>query len=138
MFDPVTFARTIHGHLGLLSAIALLHPAITLTGGAPLRRSTRTSVILATTLTSATVLGGWLLYPGWRDGTKRRLLQEDFAIAQLFETKEHLAWYALVLCWGGGALALGTSARTSARACFVLAAGLALLVGILGSVVGAS
>jgi hypothetical protein len=138
VFDPVTFARTLHGHCGLLAAIALFHPALTLHGDAPLRRSTRIGVVLATTLLSLTVVGGWLLYPGYREGDKRRLLTDAPVVARLFETKEHLAWYALVLAWAGLLLVLAGTGRPAARTCFGIAAGLAFLVGMLGSAVGAS
>ncbi len=147
MIDPVALARTLHGHLGLLAAIALLHPAITLGPGRALRPGTRWSVGLATALVTATVLGGWWLYPGYRAADKPRLLQEAFGVAMLFETKEHLAFYALVLAWGGCALVFGTgsparpmspASRRTARLCFGASAGLAVTVGVLGSIVGSA
>jgi hypothetical protein len=138
--DLVALARILHGHCGLLASIALFHPAWTLSGAAPLRRSTRISVVLATALISVTEVWGWCLYPGYRDGTKRRLLIRAFEMAQLFETKEHLAWFALALAWTGAVVALRgpVGLRRTARLCFALAAGLALTVGLLGSVVAAS
>lgn len=146
MIDLVAFARTLHGHLGLLAAIALVHPAITLrpprSAAAGLRPGTRWSVALATALVTMTTLGGWVLYPGYRAVDKPRLLQGAFEVAMLFETKEHLAFYALVLAWGGCALVFGPAravgARRIARLCFGAAAGLAVTVGILGSMVASS
>lgn len=143
LIDLVAFARTLHGHLGLLAAIALLHPAITLTPartpGGKLRPGTRWSVALAATLVTGTFAAGWVLYPGYRQVDKPRLLQGAFPIAQLFESKEHLAFYAVVLAWGGCALVFAApSARAAARVCFGAAAVLTLLVGVLGSVVASA
>ncbi|MES2644864.1 MAG: hypothetical protein V4850_35585 [Myxococcota bacterium] len=143
MIDLVTLARTLHGHLGLLAAIALVHPAITLrpprSAAASLRPGTRWSVALATALVTITTLGGWWLYPGYRVVDKPRLLQGAFEVAMLFETKEHLAFYALVLAWGGCALVFGPpGGRRVARLCFGASAALAVTVGILGSMVASS
>ena len=141
MIDPVTLARTLHGHLGLLAAIALLHPAITLRGAARLRPGTRFSVAGATALVTLATALGWWLYPGYRSADKPRLLQSAFPVAQLFETKEHLAFYALALAWAGCGLALATEgarARRVARWSFGAAGALALLVGALGTVVGSA
>lgn len=138
MIDPVQLARTLHGHLGLLAAVALLHPALLLPDAAPLRRGTRWSTALATALLTATVAAGFGLYPGYRAHDKPLLLIEAFPVAQLFETKEHLAFYALALGWSGCALAFhghDARARRLARRCFGLAAALAFTVGLLGSVV---
>lgn len=143
LIDLVAFARTLHGHLGLLAAVALLHPAITLapprTPGGKLRPGTRWSVALATALVTGTFAAGWALYPGYRQVDKPRLLQGAFPIARLFESKEHLAFYAVVLAWGGCALVFAVpGARGAARACFGGAAALTLLVGILGSIVASA
>lgn len=141
VIDPVTLARTWHGHLGLLAAIALLHPAITLRGAARLRPGTRWSVAGATALVTAATGLGWWLYPGYREADKPRLLQEAFPVALLFETKEHLAFYALALAWGGCGLALATEgarARRAARFCFGAASALAITTGVLGAIVGSA
>ncbi|MDP2305130.1 MAG: hypothetical protein Q8P18_03805 [Pseudomonadota bacterium] len=148
MIDLVTLARTLHGHLGLLAAIALLHPAITLRPArmaqAGLRPGTRWSVALATALVTATVSAGWGLYPGYRAVDKPRLLRGAFEVALLFETKEHLAFYAMVLAWGGCALVFGPApasspaARRIARLFFGASAALAVTVGVLGSVVASA
>jgi len=140
MIDPVALLRTLHGHAGLLAAVALLHPALTLKGPAR-SKGTRWSLGLSTGLATATVIGGWLLYPGYRDGVKPRLLHEAFPLAMAFETKEHLATFALVLAWTGCGLALGTGDRDAhrpARICYGAASALAFTVGILGSVVASA
>lgn len=141
MIDLVALARTLHGHCGLLAAVALLHPAITLRGTARLRPGTRWSVVLATALVTLTAAGGWLLYPGYRAGHKQELLRDAFPIAQLFESKEHLAYYAVVLAWTGCVLVWAApegGARRLARFAFGASAGLTLVVGVLGSVVASA
>lgn len=140
MFDANLLARTLHGHLGLLAAAALLHPAIALRP-AGLRPGTRWSVVLATTTLTATYAAGWVLYPGYRSDHRRILLHEAFPLAMAFETKEHLAFHALCLAWTGCALVLLTNearSRHIARLAFGAAAVLTVGVGALGSVVGAS
>ncbi|MFZ5475482.1 MAG: hypothetical protein ACOZNI_01800 [Myxococcota bacterium] len=136
MIDPVELCRTLHGHVGLLAAVALAHPALTLRDTPGLRRGTRWSVALATALVTVTVVAGWALYGGYRRHDKPAILQEAPAVAALFETKEHLAWYALALSWAGLGLVFWARRPRPARLCFAMAAALALAVGILGSVVG--
>lgn len=138
MFDPVLFARGIHGHVGLLAAVACVHPAVTLRGTARLRRGTRWAAALATALVTITVVGGWLLYPGYRTGHKRELLHGAMWLARLFETKEHLGFYALVLALAGGVLATVPEGRPSARVCYGAAGALAVVTGVLGSLVAAA
>ncbi len=141
MIDLVNLARTFHGHLGLLAAVALLHPAITLRGAARLRPGTRWSVAGATALVTVTGAMGWWLYPGYRAQDKPRLLQEAFPVALAFETKEHLAFYAVVLAWAACGLALGTEGagpRRAARVAYGVAAALTVAVGVLGSIVGSA
>ncbi len=145
MIDLVALLRTFHGHLGLLAAVALAHPAVTLRGAARLRPGTRWSVGFATVLVTLTTGLGWWLYPGYRSVDKPRLLREAFPVAMLFETKEHLAWYALALAWAGCALALRSGgatpdarARRLARIAFGMSAALTLAVGVLGSIVASA
>lgn len=141
MIDPVSLARTFHGHLGLLAAVALAHPAWTLRGAARLRPGTRWSVAGATALLTLTFAAGWWLYPGYRGADKPRLVREALPVALLFETKEHLAFYAVALAWAGCGLALATTGagpRRAARFAFGAAAVLTLVVGVLGSVVGSA
>lgn len=139
MLDPTLFARGLHGHVGLLAAVALAHPAWTLRDDGAMRKGTRWSVALATALTTIAVVAGWLLYPAYRDQDKPRLLHYDRALAMLFETKEHLAFYALALAWAGAALALfvrDPRAPRAARRCFGLAAALVVAAGVMGTAVG--
>ena len=137
MVDLVTLARTLHGHVGLLAAIALLHPALTLRPG-PLRPGTKWSVVLAAALTTGSVGAGFALYGRYRLLDKPLLLEHATRAAGLFETKEHLAFYTWVLAGAGCALVFAASdpaSRRLARFAFGAAAALALTVGAIGSFV---
>jgi hypothetical protein len=135
VIDPVELARTLHGHAGLLAAVALLHPALTLRDDAAMRRGTRWSVALATGLLTVTTLAGWALYAGYRRLDKPVLLRDAPGLALAFETKEHLAYYALALAWAGLGLVWWARRGRVARLCFAMSSALTLTVGILGSVV---
>jgi hypothetical protein len=123
------FATSVHGHLGALAAVALLHPAVLLWRGRPATRGVRWTIGLATALVTAAYAMGIGLYGDYRSLVKRPLFREDAVTGFLFETKEHLAFVAVVLaigavlpsllegpeqadlrrlaarCWGGAALA---------------------------------
>jgi hypothetical protein len=139
VFELVALLRALHGHVGVLAAAALLHPVFTLRTG-PLRRGTRYGVVAASLLAVATFSAGWALYPGYREGTRRELLAHASGLARAFETKEHLAFYVVVLALAGLGLALwapdGPGLR-AARWCYGLASALAFVVAALGSTVGA-
>jgi hypothetical protein len=132
VLDLVALARTTHGHLGLLAAVALLHPALTLRPG-PLRRGTRWSAGLATGLLTAVLAGGAALYPAWRHEERPRLWQHAPWLGRLFETKEHFAFYALVLSWCGLLLLFRGGDAAGARRAYIGAAALAWVVGTIGT-----
>jgi hypothetical protein len=132
----------IHGHLGWLAAIALIHPAVLLRNP---RRRARLSAVLATATTTLTVALGAFIY-----GDYSRLLRREIYLASmrhgfLFERKEHLAFAAVGLAWAGCALHLGArgddpGANARARAAhlaYVGAALLTILVASMGIVVAA-
>jgi len=139
--DPLRVAEHVHGHLGWLAALALVHPAILLRNP---RRRAHLSVALSTGL--ATLAGGLGvgLYGPYRDRLKQRLFQEARWVGLLFERKEHLAFGAVVLAWAG-ALAYAAAYRTRddlrqplrafAFRAYVLSAVLALLAAALGTAV---
>ncbi len=128
----------IHGHVGWLAVVALVHPAILLRN--PNRRAPW-SVGLATAITTLVCVAGVLIYGAYRDTLKQRIFQSAPAIGLLFERKEHLAFGALLFAWVG-ALAYVVS-RTKpndtlkklAHRSFVIAAALALVVAALGTTV---
>ncbi len=129
----------IHGHLGLLSVAALLHPAVLLRNP---RRRARLSASLAAAFPLATALLGASLYPEYRSRIKQHLFIDAPRIGWLFERKEHLAVGAVALAIAGclahlslPALADDGTRRTVAalaHRAFVAAFVLALLVAIFG------
>ncbi|MGH7294493.1 MAG: hypothetical protein ACRELB_06160 [Polyangiaceae bacterium] len=132
----------IHGHLGWLTVVALLHPAILLRNP---RRRARLSVVLATSLAVATALLGATVYPEYRARLKQHIFIEAPRIGWLFERKEHLAVGAVSLAVAGCLAHLSaplfddegtraTVARLAHRA-FVAAFVLGVLVGLLGMAV---
>ncbi|MBX7195403.1 MAG: hypothetical protein K1X94_25330 [Sandaracinaceae bacterium] len=129
--------ESVHGHLGALAAVALLHPAILLWRGRPAGRGARWSIGLTALLTAVAFGGGILIYADYRRVVKRALFREDMTAGFLFETKEHLALVALCLCLGAVLPALakgpeGEGQRRLAARMFAGAAALAWLLGALG------
>jgi hypothetical protein len=131
----------LHGHLGWLAAIALVHPALLLRNKA---RRAHLSVGLAAG--GATLVGalGVSLYPAYRDRLRQPLFAEAPGIGYLFERKEHLAFGAILLAWAGAISyagsfrsegALRESLRRASHASFVLAALLAIAVAAIGTIV---
>ena len=128
----------VHGHLGWLSVVALLHPAILLRQR---RRRARLSVSLSTGLVVVTALLGAYVYPSYRDRIKQHLFIEAPKLGWMFERKEHMAVgavaFALIGCVSHLALPLagGEPAESLARLAhwaFVLAFTFALAAAVLG------
>lgn len=94
------FATSVHGHVGALAAIALLHPAILLWNGRPATRGVRWTIGLSTGLLGLAYSMGIWLYGDYRAQVKRPLFRIDAAAGYLFETKEHLAFVAVALAIG--------------------------------------
>jgi hypothetical protein len=142
--DPLRIAERIHGHLGWLAAIALLHPAILLRNP---KRKAHLSVGLAVGGISAVFAIGCLIYGAYRDRLRQALFQQARPVGYLFERKEHLAFGALLLAWAG-ALAYFAAGRTegptrdslrkAAHWAFVVACTLAIVTASLGIVVAAT
>jgi heme A synthase len=139
MSDAVLrLVESIHGHLGVLAAVALLHPAVLLWRGRPATRGVRLSIALTTLLVSAAYFFGIAIYGDYRALVKRALFRDDVGAGLLFETKEHLAFVALVLAWGAvwPSLAKGPEGEGQRRMAARLWAGAALacwLVGAMGT-----
>ena len=137
------FLEHVHGHVGLLAALALAHPAVLLRRP---RRNVFTVAFAATALVTTTAAVGALLYPHYRTSIKPALFAATPLVGQLFERKEHLGVAALVLAWTGlGALALARRRDEAAidlgRLAFVAYTGaalMALVVAGAGLVVGAN
>jgi heme A synthase len=130
--------ESVHGHLGVLAAVALLHPTILLWRGRPATRGVRWSIGLTTFLVAAAYAAGIAIYGDYRQLVKRPLFRDDVAAGLLFETKEHLAFVALVLTLGAvwPSLAKGPEGEPQRRMAARLWAGAALacwLVGAMGT-----
>jgi hypothetical protein len=137
------FLRTlehVHGHLGWLSAAALIHPALLLRRP---RRRALTAATVATVLVTVTAIAGAAVYPAYRLQIKPALFATAPLVGLVFERKEHLGVAALVLAWSGLILhALNSrsalSDRHLHRAAFLAyawAAAFALTAAVLGVVV---
>ena len=137
-YDPIRVLEHVHGHLGWLSAAALLHPAILLRNS---KRRAHLSVALAVGFVTVTGAIGAFLYAPYRDRVKQQLFIHAPSVGYLFERKEHLAFGAIFLAWAGGvAYAAAIRAeeplriplRRFAFLAFVFACGLTLCTAVLG------
>ena len=94
-----------HGALGILAAVALLHPAILLRRGRPLSRGVRWALGGAAALVFSAYAIGIAIYEDYRGLVKRDLFVRSEVVGYLFETKEHLAFAALTIALGAAVLA---------------------------------
>jgi hypothetical protein len=140
--DLARTAEHLHGHLGWLAAIALVHPAVLLRGR---ERRAHLSVTLAATL--ATIAGGLgaSLYPAYRERLRQPLFVQSPSVGYLFERKEHLALGAILLAWVGAlsyAAAFGETdieardaLRKAAHWAFIASALFGVATALLGTIV---
>jgi hypothetical protein len=131
--------QKIHGHVALLGLALLLHPVASLRGGRPISTGVRVTGISAALVLLLCNALGWLIYPQYRMLVRPRLYRVDPLLYELFEIKEHLAWFALVTAIGGGFLLLLRMAkeelellRRPVRLLFALASLLVVAVAVLG------
>ena len=141
--NSIRIQEHLHGHLGWLAAIALLHPAIVLRD---LRRRANWAVGLSVATVTVAAAMGALMYEVYRDTLRQPIFAAAPAVGYLFERKEHLAFGAVMLSWlGGVAYAAAPRAdagvrqalRKAAHRAFVGAAALALVTAALGTIVAA-
>jgi len=134
-------AEHLHGHLGWLAALALVHPAVLLRRA---ERRAHLAVALATGVATLAAVVGVSLYPAYRELLKPSIFADAPALGFAFERKEHLAFGAVAFAWAGalayaGALDPGVRARLPLRrashACFVAAALFAVATATLGTCV---
>jgi hypothetical protein len=141
LIDPVRIQEHVHGHIGWLAAIALIHPAIVL-------RRTKRRAHLAVGLAAGivTLAGGMgaYIYGDYRDKLRQSIFQHARIIGYLFERKEHLAFGAVLLAWAGTLAYVGATRvdgdtrerlRKVAHWSFVAAATMAVVTAALGTVI---
>jgi hypothetical protein len=136
----IRLLESFHGHLGVLGAAALLHPAILLRHGKPLNRRNRWSVALTAVVATLAFGSGLFIYPHYTSGVKQDLFYDSARAGLLFETKEHLAFVVICLTLGGAVAAWiappgATALRRAAALLFSLAFGLCLVTAGLGTYV---
>jgi len=105
----------LHGHIAWLGLALLLHPVITLRTRERLGRWTCLTADLGAALILAPALLGAILYPAYRAGPKRDLLEHAPGVAAAFEVKEHLASFGLVLAIGGAVVLHAAGQTRSGR-----------------------
>lgn len=140
MIDPTELMRSIHGHVGVLAAVSLIHPAVFLRANRPLSRGQRWSVGGAAALFGTALGMGLWLYPHFRVTERPAILAENFALQMWFERKEHLVYVAAGLVLAGTTMALGArDGRHNGRArlCFGVSALIVTFAAVVGSAVGA-
>jgi hypothetical protein len=137
----VSFLRlleSIHGHLGVLAAIGLLHPAILLRRGKPLTRGHGIAILLTSLAVVGVFATGLLLYPEYIRTVRTGLFLRSATAGFLFETKEHLAYAVIAMTAGATGCAVlapraDTARRRLAALLYAIAAVLCLIVVALGS-----
>jgi hypothetical protein len=142
LIDPVRIQEHVHGHLGWLAAIALIHPAIVL------RRTKRKAHLAVGLSVGMVTLAGGLgayMYGDYRDKLRQSIFQHARIIGYLFERKEHLAFGAMLLAYAGAIayvvamrLEMGDTRdrlRRAAHWAFVAAAVMAVVTAALGTVI---
>jgi hypothetical protein len=141
--DPSRVQEHVHGHVGWLAALALLHPAILLRRT---KRQAHLSVILATSIATLAGTLGVVLYPAYREKLRQHIFQQARTMGYLFERKEHLAFGAVFLAWAGALAYFGAMRlegqpkehlRRAAHWAFVAAAALCVVTAVLGTLVAA-
>lgn len=101
----------VHGHIGFVTVIALLHPVVLLW-----RRPTRRAILaasLATALATVTAILGIAVYPAYRSELKQQIFIHAPTVGWAFETKEHLAAGVMGFAWVGLAAHLASARSTS-------------------------
>lgn len=131
----------VHGHLAMLGLAVLLHPVITLARRKGLSVWTLRTAWIAAAMIAAPFALGWFLYPHYRMHVKVDLWQRGDAALLRFETKEHLAAFAVALAVSGAGVlqAAGRTpeGRRAAWALLLAAWCCGMATGLLGVWVGA-
>jgi hypothetical protein len=141
--DPLRVWERVHGHLGWLAALALLHPAILLRR---YKRKAHLAVGLAVGIVTAVFGIGAAIYPAYREKLRQHIFIEGRPVGYLFERKEHLAFGAVMLAWAGAFSYVAAtrmegpareSLRRAAHWAFVAAAVLTIITASFGVAIAA-
>lgn len=108
------FLEKIHGHVGVLGIALALHPWFALRKATRPNLPARISAYTASGFILATNVLGWVVYPAYREDVKRRLYAESDMLGNLFEFKEHLAWFCLCLAVIGASLMVRATTKEAA------------------------
>jgi Ser-tRNA(Ala) deacylase AlaX len=81
--------ESVHGHIGVLAAVALLHPAILMRKGKALSKRTALSVWLTAMVVLSAFATGLIIYPTYRQSVRAGVFAKSVTAGFLFETKEH-------------------------------------------------
>jgi hypothetical protein len=120
----------VHGHLALLGLAVLVHPLLSLGHRQGLRRGTFLTVVAGLGLLVPAFALGLGLYPTWRTQVKPLLVDRAPWVAQAFELKEHLAWFALILAVSGLGVLVSAGRLGQARGLARILLGGALVCGL--------
>jgi hypothetical protein len=125
----------IHGHLGTLACVLMVHPALLLG-----RRPAGSRLVWpATILLTVVCLSGLWIYGDYRELIQRPLFRETRGLGLLFERKEHLALGSLAMAWLAAVVYArapeSLAAQTLSRRVFGLSAALGILVALFGMIV---
>lgn len=98
---PYAWLIAVHGHLAVLGLAVLTHPIVTLRLRKAVARNTLLTAELAAILLAAPFALGWLAYPTYRRMVKPALYLAHPDAVLRFESKEHLAVFAVAMVVAG-------------------------------------
>ena len=103
--DPYLLLKSLHGMLAILGVVGLAHPCLLLRAGHRPPPAHRRMIALSAAAVLLTLgLGSWV-YPAYRLDVKPWRLEGAPLGADLFESKEHLAFFVGSLVAGGAVMA---------------------------------
>lgn len=105
----------LHGHLGWLGLAVLLHPVVALGRVQKVTWRMQLTADLGAALLLAPFFLGAVIYPTYRSGVKPGLRLTDPAVAIAFESKEHLAVFAVALALAGALTLRGAGGSAAGR-----------------------
>lgn len=138
LVSVILVLQKIHGHLALLAVAACLHPPIALRTARRPSWATRVSAWAASALVVATNVVGWIVYPDYRETVKLDIYRASHFWGELFEIKEHLAFFSLCLAIAAAIAvfaagdARGVALRQPIRVLYLLTALLVAATGVMG------